>query len=543
MRKLSLKALNDKTIAIALGIFTLLVLVLTAPQIGLTWDEPAYIAASESYFSWFGEIFSSPRQAFSPDTIDHYWAANHEHPPLDKIWSGLVWGAARLIFDDLLAHRLGNIVLAAVLVPLVYLFVSENFSRLAGFAASIILLSLPRFFFHAHLAALDVPAAAAVFIVVVVFWKTKDQTGWKPTVILGVVWGLAVAAKINAVFVMPVLILWALIFQRETRLFGRLAAASGIAFAIFVVSWPWLYTQPIVRLVEYVRWITVDHWQIGQYYLGRFHIPPPWHFPFVIGLAVTPVFVLLFFLAGITRTLRQSDNRPAGVLLALNSLMPLLALSIGQSMVYDNERLFMPAFVFIAALAGIGVDWAVKGVTDWSTEKGKPKLAYPATVLLLGLAVLPQLISAARLYPHWLSYYSGTVGGLRGASELGLETTYWCETYTEALPYLNEYAQPGDIVWVDPWSHDVIVYYQQHGQLRNDLNVAVPQMTSSILGDDANLVQADYKQADIIVLQYRQTSTAEGGASWPILVWLIGRDPELRYEFQSVPLIEVYHNP
>jgi 4-amino-4-deoxy-L-arabinose transferase-like glycosyltransferase len=537
------RTLDDNAIAVALGVITLLVLLVTAPQIGLTWDEPAYIAASESYFDWFREVFSNPREAFSQETIDFYWAVNHEHPPLDKIWSGLVWGAARLIFDDLLAHRLGNILLAAVLVPLVYLLVAQNFGRLAGLASAMVLLSLPRFFFHAHLAALDVPAAVVVFIVVFVFWRTKDLNGWKPTVILGVIWGLAVATKINAVFVMPVLILWVLIFQRETRLFGRLAAASAIAFVIFVAAWPWLYPQPIVRLIEYIRWITVDHWQIGQYYLGRFHMPPPWHFPFVIGFAVTPVFVLLFYLTGLTRSLRRFEQRPLGALLALNSVVPLLALSIGQSMVYDNERLFMPAFVFIAALAGIGVDWAAKAVEGWSAEKEKPRLVFPATVLLLGLAVLPQLISAAPLYPHWLSYYSGTVGGLRGASELGLETTYWCETYTEALSYLNEHAQPGDIVWVDPWSHDVMVYYQQLGQVRNDLKIAVPQMTSSILGSDANLVQADYKQADLIVLQYRQTSTAEGGASWPILVWLMGREPELRVDFQGVPLFEIYHNP
>ena len=538
-----MKVPNDKTIAAALGIFTLLILIVTAPQIGLTWDEPAYIAASESYYGWFGEVFTEPLEAFSQETIDHYWAVNHEHPPLDKIWSGLVWGAARLVFDDLLAHRLGNILLAAIMVPLVYLLVAQNFGRLAGLASAMFLLSLPRFFFHAHLGSLDVLAAVAVFIVVFVFWKTKDLRGWKPAVILGVIWGMAVATKINAVFVMPALILWALLFQRETRLFGRLAAASGIAFAIFAASWPWLYPQPIVRLVEYIRWITVDHWQIGQYYLGDIHMPPPWHFPFVIAYAVTPVFLLLFYLTGLTRILRRSEQRPFGVLLALNSLVPLLALSIGQSMVYDNERLFMPAFVFIAALAGIGVDWAVKGVKSWSAENGKPKLVYPAAALLIGLAVLPQLISAAPLYPHWLSYYSGAVGGLRGASKLGLETTYWCETYTEALPYLNEHAQPGDIVWLDPWSHDVMVYYQQHGRLREDFKIAVPQMTSSILGPDENLVQADYKQADLIVLQYRQTSTAEGGASWPILVWLMGREPELGVEFQGVPLIEIYHNP
>jgi len=212
-------------------------------------------------------------------------------------------------------------------------------------------------------------------------------------------------------------------------------------------------------------------------------------------------------------------------------------------MVYDNERLLMPAFIFIASLAGIGVDWAASELGSWLTQSGRGRLAGTAAVLLIGLAVLPQLISAASLYPHWLSYYSGTVGGLKGASEIGLETTYWCESYNEALPYLNKHAESGDIIWVDPWSHDVMVFYQMHGQLRDDIQIAVPQMTSSILGPGENLAQATYKQADLIVLHYRQTSTAEGGASWPILVWLMDRDPEQQLAYQGIPIIEIYHNP
>jgi len=36
----------------------------------------------------------------------------------------------------------------------------------------------------------------------------------------------------------------------------------------------------------------------------------------------------------------------------------------------------------------------------------------------------PHLTITAHMYPHLLSYYSEAVGGLRGATRLGLETTY-----------------------------------------------------------------------------------------------------------------------
>ena len=87
------------------------------------------------------------------------------------------------------------------------------------------------------------------------------------------------------------------------------------------------------------------------------------------------------------------------------------------------------------------------------------------------LAFLPQSISIAKLYPHLLSYYSANVGGLRGAKRLGMETTYWCESYADAIPYLNEHAKPGDMIWVDPLSQNVMVYYQVNGKLRGTVEV------------------------------------------------------------------------
>ena len=84
------RKINDKLVAAVLALLTLVVLLISAPDIGLTWDEPAYIAASESYVAWIGELVSDPGYALSSEGIDQYWTVNHEHPPLDKIWSGLV---------------------------------------------------------------------------------------------------------------------------------------------------------------------------------------------------------------------------------------------------------------------------------------------------------------------------------------------------------------------------------------------------------------------------------------------------------------------
>ena len=152
--------LSDGVIALLLAAFTILLLGVTAHNIGLTWDEPIYMEASENPVAWLGELFTRPQYAFSDECIQEYWRLNHEHVPFDKVWSGLIWSGARHLFDDITAHRLGNIILCGGLVALLYLMLAPAYGRDAGLAAAGALLTMPRFFFHSHLAALDVPTAA-----------------------------------------------------------------------------------------------------------------------------------------------------------------------------------------------------------------------------------------------------------------------------------------------------------------------------------------------------------------------------------------------
>jgi 4-amino-4-deoxy-L-arabinose transferase-like glycosyltransferase len=179
MRSGTNKKFPDGVIAGLIALVVIMALLLTTQDIGLTWDEPAYIAASESYAEWFRLLFTRPGHALSGEKIDQFWAINHEHPPVDKIGSGIVWSLARFVFDDLVAHRLGNMLLVAALVAL-YKMVAGTYGRRAGLLAAGLLMTLPRFFFHAHLSSLDVPAAVTTFFVVTLSGKPKTVMGGSP---------------------------------------------------------------------------------------------------------------------------------------------------------------------------------------------------------------------------------------------------------------------------------------------------------------------------------------------------------------------------
>lgn len=540
------RAFVHAAIALALMLVTLALLYATEPQIGLTWDEPAYIIAAKSYVAWFQRLAVTGDEVLRPDVITRYWEWNHEHPPLDKIWSGLVWAAVHPYLDDLAAHRLGNMVLVAFGLGGLYYTVARGFGIWAGLAASLALIGLPRFFFHAHLAALDVPAAVSVFLLTALFWHTRDRRSFAWDLALGLAWGMALAVKINALFVLPTCFLWMAIFERRWFLLRRLAVAGVFGPLAFVGLWPWLYHDTLERLLAYLRFITVDHWEIGQWYFGAWHMPPPWHFAFVMLAAVTPLALLLLALVGMVYgawALRSANDsaRTQGSQIALwvlSAVIPLLALAIGRTMVYDNERLFMPAFIFIAALAGVGLAALAGALRSIVARKSHPRLGAPAAALLAMALFLPHLAAGFVLYPHLLSYYSETVGGLRGATRLGLETTYWCETYAEAIPYINAHAAPDSVIWVEDWSHDVMLYYQFTGRLRPDVRIAMAQGAGSLFGAyGLEGVRADITDADYVIVAYRQT----GFAVHPeIERWMRGRTPVLRVERDGIPLMALY---
>ncbi len=340
--------------AVVAGILAIVLLLFTAGKIGVTWDEPAYMAASESYNGWINRLVFGPHGVLNQSVIDSAWSVNNEHPPLDKELSGVVWALARNVLDDLLARRLGNILLLGLTIAFLYHLVSDELGDIAAIGTVAALLIMPRFFFHAHLAALDVPAACMIVIVTYVFWRTKESARNRYTILLGIVWGLAISTKINAVFVLPTLFLWALIFRCKFYLLVRLALAALIGVPFFIGWWPWLYYDTVNRIKEYLAFQTVTHLKIAQYYLQKVLMPPPWHFPFVMTWAVVPLGTTVLYAVGILRGILRRRDRAFCFMLLFNALVPMLVLATGKTMVYDNERLLMPSFPFLAALAGAG---------------------------------------------------------------------------------------------------------------------------------------------------------------------------------------------
>jgi hypothetical protein len=238
---------------------------------------------------------------------------------------------------------------------------------------------------------------------------------------------------------------------------------------------------------------------------------------------------------------KGSRDRGLVWLLILGALVSIAPFLLSKTLKYDNDRLFMPVYPFLAALAGIGFGWLLQGLHRLMECLQRPRLTSAAGWLLGAALLVPQSVGMAGLYPHLLSYYSEAVGGLPGATRLGLETTYWCETYASALPYINAHASPGDTIWIEPWSYEILFYYQMHGWLRKDVFILNDMPGQSILGSAAPFpLVGNIYSADWVIFQYRQTQYLWDEENYPPLLSL--KDRQLVYDvsYQGVPLMGLY---
>ena len=513
---------SNLLIACLVFIFSFGVLFATVKDISMVWDEPAYNKAAESYSKWVYIFVKDPLRAIQQPNVDTYFETNHEHPPVAKIWSGVIWYIANNFTDQLSAFRIGPMITASLLMTILFLMVSEKFGKAAGLFSSAALLSLPRFFFHSHLSTLDVPVAAACFFTTYVFWKTIDRKNWLWGLLCGLVWGLTVAVKLNGVFVFFSLAIWVIIFRRNKKSIIRLLIMGASAVLTFFLAWPWLYHDSWNRVLEYIGFHT-GHYRLGQWYLGQFYLPPPWHAVFVITWAVTPVLITILAAIGMSRAKKGQTDGGLTWLLIISSVVAILPFASGKALLYDGERLFMPLFPNLAALAGIGFSWLITMVKRAIHPEPKPFLFGMIQLLLGVLLLLPSLIGLNKYYPHLLSYYSESVGGLKGATKIGLETTYWDETYPATFTTLVSQVKDGDILWADC---DTIRDYKRFGVL-----------PSSMICEDYFTPDADW-----FMYQYRQSQYQYGGEE-NFAPWLYLKDytPVMQLEIDGVPLIKLYH--
>lgn len=380
-----------------------------------------------------------------------------DHPPLGRLLIGLAHEAVHVFAvhanDRMVASfaRLSSALLFAATVWLVTFFVCRAEGRVAGIVAGVALLMMPRVVGHARLSSLETAMGFFYAAAVLAAARTADighRSDTRRIVVAGLMIGLALLTKIQAIFLPATLVFWLVL----TRKFGGVRSAivllltAGVVFGVF---WPWLWLDPIQHVRDYFVQ-TNERQTVYNFYFGsRFGAPPPanaavpavpWHYTMVMFLTTVPIGLHILGIGGLWLALKDKLRDWKGAVV-FAFCVPLAAFSFPGTPVYDGTRLFLIVYPLWAVLIGVAFSWAWNHAITQASRRLR-------TLLLAGLAA--QSVGVVISGPFCLSYYNLLLGGTPGAHALGMECSYWGEGATDEL---WQRVPEGSTVFVAPVLH------------------------------------------------------------------------------------------
>jgi hypothetical protein len=463
--------------ALLLTAISFVTLLDTEPSVGIVRDEGIYMAASRRYGAWVEGVRTGDVAIGDRAPRDRAFRVNAEHPALMKIVAGLTAEALATprektppAADDAggsthlresTTYRMPAMAIASLGVGLLYLLGVQLASPIAALLAACGFLLLPRVFFHAHLHCFDVPVS--VWILAVAACWFRAGTSRLAGLSTGLVLGLAVSTKHNALFMLPLVLgheglTWSLRWYRTKQrppwraiLTLRVCSVLLLTPLVVLATWPWLWADTSARMLEYLQFHR-EHAYYNMEFLGtNYNEPPmPISYPFVMTLATVPWTLLALAVTGAWSLVREdvtdvfaatSAASPArrswddfwtphlhaatpscrGLGLVALALFPLLLISLPSVPIFGGTKHWMTAYPFVLLLASVGLHRLTRGAFHNLSARRRAVVAAACVVCILS----PAALSTASSHPFETAQYNGIVGGAQGGARLGLNRSFW----------------------------------------------------------------------------------------------------------------------
>lgn len=483
MSPIPLERRSDGRVGCLVALATLLLLTATGPRLAIVWDEgytlgrearlrlwfraladPTSFAASwqppaEELVQQVGAPPPRPEQVntrakllFDPNVLAWFWPfareEPHGHPPFYAL-IGLVGDVLPSGISGLPRARFGPMVVFSLMAATLYAFTARRLGVWPGAAAAGAWVLQPNLFAHGHYATYDAVLSALWLGGVLAFaLAVEDRDGlgakarrpnWRWVVAFGLLLGAAADTKLTGWFLPVPLLTWAAIYGSRRGFLTVLVGGMIAVAVLYAMNPPW-WTEPLAGPARFFasnlgRDETI---RIKTLFLGQVVSTPdgslPWYNTLVWTVFVTPVGLLLLALVGVGRALARRRVEPLGLLIAGNWAFFLLLRALPHTPGHDGVRQFLPAFGLLAVSSGLGAASVVARLPRWGR-------------VLVAAALAEAAAGVALSMPVPLSYYSPIVGGLPGASALGMEPTFYWDALTEdALAWLRSHTRPGQKV-------------------------------------------------------------------------------------------------
>jgi hypothetical protein len=361
---------------------------------------------------------------------------------------------------------------------MVYLYVLSK--RLFGKAVALCTISLlllePFFLAYQRFITTDALQADFAVLAILLFLSYLRKDGKRKSLLVsGVFLGLATAAKITALFLLPAVALlivlielgiWQISFPKRgwKRQFQGFALWGATILVVFTLIFPAMWVSPGYVFTQIYKGILDESDRGFLFFLGQLtHSPGILFYPLVLAYRLSPVLqvgLLATSAVLLVPKLRQEQQKvPELAALVLISLCVLLILSVSDSKIDRYINLCLPILGLLAAVGWLKIiSWVENWVGDRITHL--PNFSSDRALLTAVVLLLLQLIFLLPHYPHYLTYYNPLLGGVKVAQNIFMIGQG--EGLEKAAQWLNQSPNVKEIKVASWYSRYFSTYF--HGQ-------------------------------------------------------------------------------
>jgi len=493
LKKVIAKIRAHRTFPVLLLIFfNILIGLIVFDDYGFSYDEPLYYGYADAIgyaytpSNWFSEDFDITL-AYGPSPGDH-----GNRGPAYLLFGRIPAHMLQALgLDQASAWHLVNFLVFQITLYFFFVICLRWMDSWAAFGATIFMSAQPILWGHAFINPKD-PSFMLLFLCSLEFGfrmveriaiVSPGEGKWatlKNILLPAVILGLATNARVLAPLAAVLVGIYFLLIGKNLKRILWFIPYGLIAYAVMVITWPYLWENPIGKFIEAVTFFSHNPTQLRVYFYGEYfraNALPHRYLPAIMLYTLTePVFIMagLGAFVALWRILKKDIHWKTLIPTMGWLVVPFMYVLIKRPPMYDGFRHFLFILPPLFILAGLTLQALFK--TFQST--------WLRAVIILSL-VLPGVIPAVRLHPYEYTYYNQIVGGTSEAA-YRFETDYWLTCYKEAMEEFNRrFASENPVLYVDREPYIASYYADPRITVRDFL-----ADRSAIQKDDYHLLNA-----------------------------------------------------